>query len=165
MRWAMRLLSPQAGSGFRSRTLPSAMTSPPSQHHCTRPPSNCSLYSSAWPRPGSGSAGRAAAPPAAGQAGRTRSDTASVSVRRRESHFVHKESTLDVIQQDGYHCLNKRQQNMGGQGNEAAPSSRGLFACAAVIAALITIRLTAAPKVGWLPRCEQFSFTIVHLGT
>ena len=32
-----------AGSVSHFRTLPSAMTSPPSQHHCTRPPSNCSL--------------------------------------------------------------------------------------------------------------------------
>jgi len=33
----------QAGSVSRFRTLPSSMTSPPSQHHCTLPPSNCSL--------------------------------------------------------------------------------------------------------------------------
>ena len=32
-----------AGSVSHFRTLPSLMTSPPSQHHCTRPPSNCSL--------------------------------------------------------------------------------------------------------------------------
>jgi len=32
-----------AGNVSRFRTLPSSMTSPPSQHHCTLPPSNCSL--------------------------------------------------------------------------------------------------------------------------